>query len=1261
MANKNMNFSVDLLPSSNNTYYLGSSDKKWNLYVNQINGASPVTGVKGNAETNYRTGQVNLTAANIGAIAKNEIGNTQQLIRPVTLNGVNDLTIQSLINDVRANRLAFLPPDQIIIEKTTDGGTTWVDGGFTDAQKANLFSEKRETITLPLLNGKHDVKCGIRITITAMKYNVPNNTSETQKYNYWNSTYVKSCERYCQLKNMYFWVTGQSNGISIKVERATGENSTNWYVCLSPDPTTYNMTGWSGNNFISLSQGVFGGSVTQTGNYWNYRITLMTVPKVNNTLQEFTSAQAVYEIRGYGDTWWTKSNEYMASDHLYTWDYNKNVTFPANINAPFFIGSGALLTNLNASNLSSGTVPITLIQDASTSQKGVVQLSSATNSTSTSLAATASAVKAAYDLANGKVSKSGDTMTGTLNITPASGEGGELHLNAATNEVTKNSIILDNYYGEFRIFGGASADGTTKTGPGTPLVIDPYNKTITGGYTITGNLTGNVSGTAANITGTIAVDHGGTGSTTAEGARTNLGLGSMATETATNYLKLSGGTLTGALTTANNTWNTIGDDAYFGDINKAGHIGIKGKNGNTGLFFVTYNQSSNTTGGAITWDGTKFSITSTTAIDASISGNAATATKATYLAGTVESAPALTTNPGTGLIRYSYNVNKDTTGLFNNLDNANSILTLSRHSGDYCSQLGFSSDNKVYYRNFSAAALNNTKAWEQIAFISSTVADAKHASHASAAHYSTLNSSNNSGIIKVKIKKKMRWMLAFTLRVYQAYCYVDYVISGYNYNSSHWFLPKVYLLSNSDYTKKTVTFGYDNDADSNNYCTLWVSIPRDQYTGADIFNVTNGFEQIEDLSDTFEIIYEAESTGTVQTTVEAYRPLLYNEKASSATTADSATAFSSNKNIELLGDVTGLASSTGGWAITTSIGTGKVTNAMLAGSITRDKLETNVVKSFSRTNIGTSPNFDDPGINGFFEVRSSSETTGETGTKPFNGYGGLLSLKTADNTAMLQIAGVNDYWYIRGKQSANVTLADVAWQRLVTNSGTWSINISGSAATANSVAWANVSGKPLTFTAATTGFTISGGTTSKTLTVSDSVVLKTGSFAYLAYYSANGTISGHSLAHFSDTYSSSTANGKNELVLGNNTASTSNGSAYGQVALYSSGTAGTYLKSADNSTSWYTATLQAKSGTIAYTSDLVDTKNTAGSTNSTSKLFLVGPTSQAASAQTYSNQYVYTTNGALAAGSLQLNANTATIEATIGYNTTTECITFSFN
>lgn len=90
----------------------------------------------------------------------------------------------------------------------------------------------------------------------------------------------------------------------------------------------------------------------------------------------------------------------------------------------------------------------------------------------------------------------------------------------------------------------------------------------------------------------------------------------------TSYaLPKSGGTLTGAVTFANNTLNLMGDDCYIGDINKSGHIGIKGNNGNTGLFFITYNQSNNATGGAITWNGTNFSITGTVATN--ISGTSA--------------------------------------------------------------------------------------------------------------------------------------------------------------------------------------------------------------------------------------------------------------------------------------------------------------------------------------------------------------------------------------------------------------------------------------------------------------------------------------------------------------------------------------------------------------------------------------------------------------------------------------------------------------
>ena len=92
-----------------------------------------------------------------------------------------------------------------------------------------------------------------------------------------------------------------------------------------------------------------------------------------------------------------------------------------------------------------------------------------------------------------KLSLAGGTMTGELNIKPPSGEGGEIHLCASTANRAENGIAIDEAGGNFRIFGIPSADGSTKTGSGTALAINPYTKTITGGYTFTGSVSGNAS------------------------------------------------------------------------------------------------------------------------------------------------------------------------------------------------------------------------------------------------------------------------------------------------------------------------------------------------------------------------------------------------------------------------------------------------------------------------------------------------------------------------------------------------------------------------------------------------------------------------------------------------------------------------------------------------------------------------------------------------------------------------------------------------
>lgn len=95
-----------------------------------------------------------------------------------------------------------------------------------------------------------------------------------------------------------------------------------------------------------------------------------------------------------------------------------------------------------------------------------------------------------------------------------------------------------------------------------------------------------------------------TGNATFKGTVTAGGFSGSLTGHASLDLPLTGGTLTGAVNFANNTWNKVGDDVQIGDINKAGHLGIQGVNGNTGIFFTTYNQTTKTVGASLSWNGT---------------------------------------------------------------------------------------------------------------------------------------------------------------------------------------------------------------------------------------------------------------------------------------------------------------------------------------------------------------------------------------------------------------------------------------------------------------------------------------------------------------------------------------------------------------------------------------------------------------------------------------------------------------------------------
>jgi hypothetical protein len=145
-------------------------------------------------------------------------------------------------------------------------------------------------------------------------------------------------------------------------------------------------------------------------------------------------------------------------------------------------GSGTVSSVSASSPLAStgGNTPTISIQDGTTSQKGAVQLEDSYTSTSTSKAATPAAVKAAYDLANGKASTSnklGDFAATTSAelagvISDETGNGALVFANTPTlvtpniGAATGTSLVLS---------GDLTVNGTTTTINSTTLTVDDKN------------------------------------------------------------------------------------------------------------------------------------------------------------------------------------------------------------------------------------------------------------------------------------------------------------------------------------------------------------------------------------------------------------------------------------------------------------------------------------------------------------------------------------------------------------------------------------------------------------------------------------------------------------------------------------------------------------------------------------------------------------------------------------------------------------------
>ena len=285
------------------------------------------------------------------------------------------------------------------------------------------------------------------------------------------------------------------------------------------------------------------------------------------------------------------------------------------------------------------------------------------------------------------------------------------------------------------IYGDLTVDGTIRgtvngsiTGNAATATALQTARTINGtSFNGTANITTANWGTARTLTiGNTGKSVNGSGNVSWSLSE----IGAAASSHTHSYLPLSGGTMTGKITTPNNAQGiTIGDDATLCDRNIADHIVIEGSTAtNGGITFGSGKDTNIYRGGAnilktddtmnavggFQWNGQ--SLDSRYAAASHTHSYAASSHNHTSLYGASGSSwTSATRNIQTDLLyEFSSHISKSATGLFPTEDNSNAIITINRHSGPYDSQLGFNSTGQIYYRHVDGSAMTDSISWQKI-------------------------------------------------------------------------------------------------------------------------------------------------------------------------------------------------------------------------------------------------------------------------------------------------------------------------------------------------------------------------------------------------------------------------------------------------------------------------------------------------------------------------------------------------------------------
>ena len=230
---------------------------------------------------------------------------------------------RAMFPNIRSNKLSFVPASNVVVEYSTDNGSTWVNMSTTVSGTNNAISDAMKA---QLTTGRWD--CNIPVG--------PNNTSVARTTSMQTRITLTLTDRDCMIDQIYMQLNPGYHTFRYTIQYAT-----------TTSPSDSDWIDWKEDLAVTT---------------WTYEDTVNGEPiRIGNTAKKLrfifkqTYVNAPYnknlstikDIAAYGGQGsWTSPNEMFRYDHMYSWDYNKNVDFPADV-------SGNSLTS-GTVNVSSG-------------------------------------------------------------------------------------------------------------------------------------------------------------------------------------------------------------------------------------------------------------------------------------------------------------------------------------------------------------------------------------------------------------------------------------------------------------------------------------------------------------------------------------------------------------------------------------------------------------------------------------------------------------------------------------------------------------------------------------------------------------------------------------------------------------------------------------------------------------------------------------------------------------------------------------------